>query len=132
MDFDQDYVPSTIESAINELYCAFTDEDLQYILITDFEQAYKRISNNIGKHIRNLWSLWVLESPLRIDAIRSYKIAHPDDISGLIIAGAIARIKGQKFSENEWCQRYHDHWKKSGMTSLQAGGLSDNKNDLED
>ena len=36
-----------------------------------------------GQGFRNDWSLWEADSPLKRDAVDTYKIAHADDISGL-------------------------------------------------
>lgn len=129
MQLDEDYVPSTIESAINEIYCGFTDSEVSAIKHTSFDEAYIFYMSRYGMTIRNCWSIWLNDTPLKKDAVKTYKIAHADDISSLIIASAISRVRGEKFNEFEWCDRFHSHWEKLGMTSLQAGGISDSYTD---
>ncbi|MDM4019327.1 hypothetical protein QTN89_27985 [Roseiconus lacunae] len=72
--------------------------------------------------IRNQWSLWEVDSPLKRDAATQYGIAHADDISGLIIAWGKAIAAGDSFSPIEHCHLYHEHWKRMGTDSLFAAG----------
>lgn len=47
--------------------------------------------------LRNSWSLWATDSPIKRDAMEKYKISHADDISGLILEWVYAKVCGVKF-----------------------------------
>lgn len=123
--FDEDYVPSTIEAAINEMYSIFTDEEVQFLRVSSipFERIHTRFMMKYGMAMRNAWSLWERGTPLKEDAKRLYQISHADDISSLIMAGALARMRCINFATflPWWCERFHNHWAKAGLTSLEAG-----------
>jgi hypothetical protein len=50
------------------------------------------------------------DSPLKRDAVNTYKISHSDDISGLILVWAFALARNEPFDPQEHCQLYHDYW----------------------
>jgi hypothetical protein len=118
MKLDQDKVPSTIESAVWMLVDSLSDEDRKIVQATDTSGHHFPA----GQGLRNGWSLWELDSPLKRDAVDTYKIAHADDISGLILAWAFALARDEPFDPQEHCLIYHEHWQRNGMTSLEAGG----------
>ncbi len=105
---DPDSVPSSFEAAAKLLANAMTKSDNDHF--------------GIGLSVRNQWSLWELDSPLKRDAATRYGIAHTDDISGLILAWAKAMAADGSFSPIEHCKRYHEYWGQLGTTSLEAGG----------
>lgn len=117
MNINQDFVPGTITQAVDHIIESLTEEDKNFIK----ENPPERIHFVTGMAIRNAWSLWETDTPIKRNAINTYKIAHADDISGLIFAWVWAKINQQPFDPQEYCQRYHDHWAKMGITSIQAG-----------
>ena len=121
MNIDQDSVPSTILAAVQSIAASVTEEEREWICAIDRPDS--RVHHTIGRHIRNNWSLWSPDSPLKRDAIAVYRIAHADDISGLILAWACALIRGDTFDPQAECERFHKHWAQFGMTSLEAGGM---------
>lgn len=66
-----DIVPSTVEAAVDQL-------------------ADPGGHHDVGLSIRNNWSLWDIDTPLKRDAVQRFGIAHADDISDLIRAWATA------------------------------------------
>ena len=114
---DQDSVPSTIEKAVQSIVERLTDNDKASILDSNASQHHF----SVGRYIRNEWSLWSHDSPLKRDAAETYKIAHPDDISGLILDWVFALVKEEDFDPQQCCERFHNHWKAYNQTSLEAG-----------
>ena len=119
MRIDQDSVPSTIEAAVMHIVESLSAADREFIenSLGGFE-----VHHSIGRYIRNNWSLWDSDSPLKRDAVKTYRIAHADDISGLIIDWVYARARGLEFDPCEACKRFHEHWAYYGTDSLSAGG----------
>lgn len=118
MNLDQDKVPSTIASAVQILVDSLSDNDRKVVQSTDVNEHHFPL----GMGLRNNWTLWAADSPLKRDAVNTYGIAHADDISGLILAWAFALARQEPFDPQVHCQVYHDHWKQYELTSLEAGG----------
>lgn len=115
-----DSVPNTIAAAAQQLADSISDVDRQAIIANDDADAHEHFG--LGISLRNQWSLWESDSPLKRDAATAYRIAHADDIGGLILAWAFALVRGDAFDPQEHCQRYHEHWERYGTDSLTAGG----------
>lgn len=116
MKINQDIVPSTIDQAVNEIVNNVDDEDRNNI------QEGVSYHFTVGRTLRNSWSLWDNDSPIKRNAVDEYGIAHADDISGLILAWAPAKIRGDVFDPHVYVKKYYDHWKSYGTTPLKAGG----------
>jgi hypothetical protein len=115
---DPDSVPTTVEGAVDALIASMSGPEREAV-----EQSHGSAFHfGAGMFVRNAWSLWNPDSPLKRDAVEKYSIAHADDISGLIWAWVAAKLRGQPFDPIRECARFHEHWKRYGMTSLQAGG----------
>ena len=110
--------PLTIEQAAQVLFQSFSKSDEEYIR-REKEVPYHFAS---GMSVRNEWKLWEKDSPLKLDAIKRYGLAHADDISGLIFEWAFAKVRDQPFDPLKHAEQYHKHWKKLGTTSIKAGG----------
>lgn len=120
MKIDQDFVPSTIEAAVDHIVKVLEEDELKFIVQENGSTAV--IHHTAGRYMRNTWSLWSPDTPLKRDAVNKYLIAHPDDISGLIFDWVFAKVRGESFDPQECCNRFHEHWKQYGQTSLEAGG----------
>ena len=112
-------VPSTVKMAVDMIVSRLTDEDRKAILASKESHC---VHHTIGRYLRNNWSLWEPDTPLKRDAVNSYGIAHPDDISGLILSWVWAKVHERPFDPVEAVKVYHEHWKKAGIDSLTAGG----------
>jgi hypothetical protein len=121
MQIDPDSVPSTVSDAVDMIVGSLSDEERDLIANTSEPAS---IHHTVGRFIRNSWSLWENDSPLKRDAVERYGIAHADDISGLIFHWVWSRIWEMEFDPVAHCQRYHDHWRRQGTNSLEAGGWS--------
>lgn len=120
MKLNMDVVPSTVQHAVDLVIEALTTDERGQV-VTDQIVGYE-LHHGLGRYLRNHWSLWEIDSPLKRDAAMKYGIAHPDDISGLILDWALHRIKKLSFDPHEYCRTFHEHWARHGTTSLAAGG----------
>ncbi len=112
---DQDTVPATMLQAVEMLDASLSPEAREAL------QRLEMSHHGVGQYLRNNWSLWEWDTPLKNDCIATYKIAHADDMSGLLIAWTMARVRGQDFDPIAYCERFHEHWRREGMTSIEAG-----------
>jgi len=119
-DIDQDSVPSTVKAAVDILVARMDDDDKKHIRTLKDKGA--SVHHTIGRFVRNSWSLWEPDSPLKRDAVNTYWIAHADDISGLIMAWVWAEVRNEEFDPHKECERFHKHWNGYGTDSLSAGG----------
>ena len=121
MKIDPDSVPSTVSEAVDRLYSALNVEEIEEIR----KQHQLGSHHGFGTFLRNNWSLWG-DTPLKRDAVATYKIAHADDISSLIRDWVVAKVCAEKFDPYEVCERFHEHWQRYGTTSLEAAGWPPN------
>ena len=119
MKIDLDFIPSTIENAVDTIIDSLSFEDKGEILKNLLSVS---VHHTIGRYLRNSWSLWNPDTPLKRDAVNTYGIAHADDISGLIIEWTWAKVLEIEFDPLVFVKKYHQHWARCGMTSLEANG----------
>ena len=103
MKINKDIVPSTVEKAVDLIVDALAEEDINYIK----QHSSESIHLTIGQYIRNSWSLWYQDTPLKRDAVHTYKIAHADDISGLIFEWVWHKVLEKEFDPIKHCEIFH-------------------------
>ena len=118
MQIDMDSVPATVAVAVDQLFHSLEEDDIKFIESNPVEAVH----HTVGMSVRNAWSLWEPDSPLKRDAVEKYGIAHADDISGLIFAWLYAKVRREDFAPAIHAQRYHRHWERQGTDALTAGG----------
>lgn len=120
MTTNPDLVPDTIAGAVQHILDNLTESEREAIRRSPGSHT---VHHTIGQHFRNSWSLWEPDTPLKRDAVATYRIAHADDISGLMLEWVWARVRGEDFDPREHVEHYHAHWAKyEKQTSLEAGG----------
>lgn len=70
-----------------------------------------------SRNLRNEWRMADKESMLSKSAVQTYGLIHPDDISGLIVRGGVAKYRGEDYFgvvANE-AMRYKAHWISRGL-----------------
>ena len=92
MIIDEDKVPSTMEEAVATLIVGFSDADRLAVRALDSPAA---MHFGLGMSMRNTWSFWE-DTPLRRDCIAKWKIAHGDDLSGLMLAWVYAQLREER------------------------------------
>lgn len=113
--------PATVKEAVDQVVNNISEEDRNKIKSTKNDRSYE-YHHTVGRYLRNNWSLWEPDTPLKRDAVYTYGIAHADDISGLILSWVWAEIRGVDFDPHQECERFHRHWEAYGTDSLTAGG----------
>ena len=81
MPISLDLVPSTVHQAAKLLASSLSDNERKYFRITPVET----LVGNFAGTLRQGWSLWEMNTPLKRDAIKQYAIAHAYDVSCLIV-----------------------------------------------
>lgn len=117
----QDSVPATVQAAVVQLDDGLLDRERQSILKRS-DDWWKSEHHTYGQLLRNAWSLWAPDTPLKRDAVKTYGISHADDISDLIMTWLRARVCGDPFDPIARCEFYKQHWQCMGMNALEAGG----------
>lgn len=118
MKLDLDRVPSTVAGAVDMIIDALEEPDRRFIL----SHPSMAVHHTTGRYLRNAWSLWENDSPLKRDAVKVYGIAHADDITGLILEWVWHRMRKLDFDPQQFVKRYHAHWRNMGTDALAAGG----------
>lgn len=113
-NFNIDFVPATLDEAINYLYSILTPQMRAYI-------HYHHSSSwnfSYGSYLRTAWSLWEENTPFHQDIFNRFGLwGMGDDCTGLIFTGLWAMVKEQDidmalYSEAE---QYKKHWISVGI-----------------
>ncbi len=112
MPISLDIVPSTVRQAAELIASSVSAEERERIGKSDPSDYHF----GLGLTIRNAWSLWSADTPLKRDALQNYGITHPDDISSLILTWAWALVRGEEFDAAAHCNRVRKPWEKPGRT----------------
>ena len=113
MHINQDQVPGSLREAIDLLIEGLDDADRDFIHGNPTFGAF-----GFGMAIRNSWGLWEPESHLVQWFKTNYKIAHADDISGIILKSFWAEVRGESFDAQAEADRYREHWITQGIDPL--------------
>jgi hypothetical protein len=112
--FVKDYVPDTIEEAIDYIFRSMSEKDV--------ENARKSTSGSyhfsVGMYLRNNWHMWDTKSQMNQDFQRRFGLfGHGDDLSGMILEGVWARIRGDDLNKVLLAEatRYIKHWTEQGL-----------------
>ncbi len=118
---DPDVIPTTIAAAVDVLVAAMTDEELSEI---SRGATTAMAHHGLGRWLRNNWSLWDLTTPLNRDAVKTYGLAHGDDLSSLILNWAWAKIEqgGSVFEPQAHAEELKEYWKNRDTDALTVAG----------
>ncbi len=119
---DHDSVPASFEAAVAAVIGALDDADKALLAADTFGEAAVAVHGSMGRWMRNQWSLWESfgRAPehatlLAFDVYRRFGLRHPDDITGLIIAAAFARVANVNLNLNQLADGYERHWAARGL-----------------
>lgn len=115
--------PTTLEDAIQTICTALTDSEKARLRSTKGGISSQHFS--FGMALRNYWGLWT-NSALAQDVKARFGIGHPDDISGLILNGVDAELRGDDFDFQERAAIYVKFWTDQGLDPLQPGAREPN------
>jgi hypothetical protein len=105
--------PKTLDEAIKICLSYMSDEDYDFIERESAMAAH----HGFGMAMRNEWGLWH-DSPLNQFFKERYGLGHADDMSGLILEGIDAAVKGHDFDVDGLVAKYKAHWKAAGIDPL--------------
>ena len=118
MKLNEDFVPATANEAITEIVdYGLSPEDLDFIRSNDSVTVHM----SAGMSLRNSWSLWEKDTPLQKDFQKRFKLfGHADDISGIILEGVWAIVKGEDLETvlKNKADSMRQHWLKHRVDPL--------------
>ena len=118
MKFDPDKKPKTISEAVDTLVSMLEPNEVEAV---KGGLTVAEIHSSFGMRLRNAWRLWDNGTAIKNDAVATYGIAHGDDLSGLIMEWAFAKVRGDAFDPQSHVAQYHEHWREAGTDALTAG-----------
>jgi hypothetical protein len=113
-------IPATLEDAIDTLVAALAEEDKAYILSP--ESTPGAIHHFGGMALRNTWNLWGARpgvSTILCDHFKTrFGLGCADDMSGMILKGLWARLRGDAYDADADAAYYHAFWRRQGRDAL--------------
>lgn len=113
MTFD-DTVPTNLEEAVGLILESLTEADKEQIIATKPELAHF----SLGMFLRNGWSLWEEDTPIKRWFADNFGLSHADDISGIILHCVWSKVHGKEDEADKLAERFKRHWIKSGIDPL--------------
>lgn len=110
-------VPETMEAAI-DLVEAELPETVRAQIRSGEIKTHVSMHQGLGTSIRNDFSLWDETSPLVQHFRTRFGLGHADDISGIVLAGVFAKIRGRVFDPMPQVRSFAAHWKHEGLDAL--------------
>lgn len=108
----EDLIPETLEEAIQVVIENTSKEDIERI-----REGEEYSHFGVGMYLRNSWGLWH-DSILAQHFKNRFGLGHADDMSGLIVGGAMCQIRGDEFHPDAISNGYKIYWKKMGVDPL--------------
>ncbi len=110
-------IPETLEVAVDIVAARIRAEAPMLTVCLDAPSAEDfsaSVHHGLGRTYRNRWEMWSPESPLMIAAKRTHGLEHADDVSGLVIQAAAARIRQHPFDSHGYVTQCRRHWASLG------------------
>lgn len=110
-------IPETLEDAI-DLVEAELPETTRLQIRSGEIKTHVSMHSGLGMSIRNDLCLWEETAPLVQHFRTRFGLGHADDISGIILAGVFAKIRGRVFDPMPQVRSFTAHWKHEGLDAL--------------
>ena len=98
-------VPTSLDAAVFRITTSLPKRELDAIKLDEYPLHF-----GFGMFLRNEWGLWQEDGVLTKWFWDNLKIWHADDMSGLILDSAKAKLNGRSFNVAAEVKRYHQHW----------------------
>lgn len=72
------------------------------------------LHHGLMMELRNYWGLWNPDAPIVQSCLNTYGVSFSDDVSGLIMDGFLAKLRGKSFDAHAAAERYKEHWRSLG------------------
>lgn len=105
--------PKTLEEAIDVIVPALNDEERHYVEGMGAESLHF----SAGMKMRNEW-IHPKDAPLTKHFIDRFGPLHADDMSGMILEGITAKIRGLPYDVNARAQYYREYWEDKGINPV--------------
>lgn len=112
MRLNMDKVPVTIEEAVDDIISGMTEEELAFAAGVDEGFFLAATHHHLGQALRNEWSLWEDDSPLKL-AFFGIQIYHPDDMTGIILSCVHRTMMDKPSDIPQQVEKYHAYWMKT-------------------
>jgi thymidylate synthase (FAD) len=99
-------VPADFDAALDALDRCLSAEDKAALRA----RGYVPFHATIGRWIRNAWGLWSTPGGPLKEHLASLGLTHPDDMSGVVLAAYVARLRGTGFDLPAAVARYRRFW----------------------
>lgn len=113
-------IPETLEAAIDSLYASLAEDDKTYMRTPESTPGKEHMW--AGRNLRNAWNLWGARpevSTVLCDHFKArFGLGCADDMSGMILAGLWARVRGEAYDPDADAAHYHEFWRKQGRNAL--------------
>ena len=109
------FIPSTLEAAIEVSVSGMDAESVAFIKKPDSSPASQHFF--AGMAMRNQWELWG-DSVLAQHFKERFGLGHADDMSGIILAGIWAAVRGEPFDPEVKAEHYRQFWVRQGIDPL--------------
>ena len=127
MKFNEDVVPSNLNEAVTILRDSLTAEDVMEIQKENSDPS--RLHFTLGMYLRNSWSLWEEDLPMKNWFTKEYGINHPDDISSIILDCLWRDVRNEPRQDKMMAEKYKKYWKKmessKGSTTFKIDSSGD-------
>lgn len=110
----EEHNPTTLEQAIDAVFNSLDAAEIEFIKTEGTDSVH----HGFGTALRNGWSLWDDNAPLTQHFRKRFELGHADDMSGLILAGVEARVKGETYEPFFDVERYKAFWRDGGVDPL--------------
>jgi hypothetical protein len=104
---DDTNIPTDLETAVMYITVRLSKADRELIAI---EEDSGCLHHGWASYMRNTWKLWEKNSPLNKYFRETFKIAHADDISGIILSVLWGRVNNNPVDPFATAAHYHKHW----------------------
>lgn len=110
MKFNEDVVPSNLNEAVSLIRGSLSSLDVVDMQKENFNPT--QLHDTFGRYLRNSWSLWEDNTPIKNWFMSEYGISHADDISSIILDCLWRDIKGEPRQDKEMGENFKKYWKK--------------------
>lgn len=110
MDFQGSTQPPTFEEAVEFIVLNLNEDEKDGLR----KDGAKGMHFGPCMAMRNGWNLWGVgpekSRTLHEHFVERFRLGCADDMSGMIMAGVIAQLRGETLDLDAEVKRYHDHW----------------------
>ncbi len=105
--------PENLIEALMELNALLPIDDKLFMLLHDEDKVSALFHHSLGRHLRNIWTLWDENGSLH-KWFLSINIHHADDMSRIIIVSYYRKLNCIPICLRDQVRHYKEYWIKNG------------------